>query len=1381
MRQTTATIDTAIDDAVSFRMTMKASVEPSYIYVDTLDYNNTIVGADADVIIDTPFEQEIHNSSGSGGLFTFWSNGSYVQYICETWTGVDVVTTTLGCDTKPGILGDYIFYSSGSGVYRAGITWSDIEAHSTSPFTGAQLFSGVSGTVTGVYALSSSACAVITYDDGGMRIVFVIDGESYSQPGRFMFPIAIDYTDNTVSGALRTPSSLGAFSGAVELGEEWIAYLSNPFTGSVEGISYNYVTGVWSDIFTAVNTDLQSSLCEFRVANAYTYEGKIYLAGQFRRTENVETAKVYNMVLPSSTGRSFSLNSFTLVSQLGYRFHARVYNSRLYLGSCNRTASKPLTWPFAGNSEDGLILQIPTDDFISFQENNVQEVRISFRAGNDVYAQNDYVTPGSRLKLYVGYNTSEGTEYVLYGTYIIEQSESVVAQGERSFFVTAVQLSEWMLSGLSSPFYAEFFSKSSMYDPLTEESGNFYVAASQSDTRSSFSVDFWNHTGYDNSEDGITGLEMMNKGGVTNKVTEGSHRYGIKCRELNSVLTLADPVEFTEDDLVAEVHGWSHGTPTIDLVLWIEPTSGSAAGETIAVRTDLGLSWSDTYPSYSANDGEVLTFTVVPGVTQLVYKDATHDETFVVSEGDKLHAVGITCTGSGTDFSPARIDVTAGAKVSLAYTDANTPWTQTGSGLELPGLRRPYVMFSQKPYDAWNFMQVASFTNTARVPVSYFNCSCGLVGLALDGINYIVGRYDYPNNKWQIVKVRNNEETVLAQATPSGTVSSPFLMGFSHRDGTFSVWWSSGGVLSKELSYSWKESDGWMFDSETVSKKCGIYGVKAAPWFETVGADYNTAADIDNCEGIPMMPGYSLSGWPEAGIVNIGETELIYNGKIVADTIGPHQFRNSGKYGAPYGNGSYGLEFTFLDWQRSSGEDAGKFCAVDNGGCYMISGGLYQVWNKTGGVTQYLHNRARLYSDNSQISKNIKMLSNRVYITGGLDNVIVTTGKARRIKHGELCILHVDGDIKCHSYRASSGQQELTIRDLVGNISEYAGVSIETPGDYVLTSGSPTPGMRFDLLNQYYVDGFDVRFSVPGIEVGEDVEVLADVVASPQTGEDDQLSLRVSRTGSSTYTAELVSWPSETVLDKQAIDLTSADRLDIRVVFHDDFATLDIGNCWMATFGHEGFTYNQACSLFLRTSAALIFSNVRAVELSDWREAIYIDLETDCKAAIASVIQERPVETCHRSDGSIAYWYTLTRERIVQTVEPRRHSSRQIYPRNCSSDGIIYYSEVSSIQNTSFASRYGFSTKVYRFPSLTVGAIRAARVAMDRALEQSTQHVLTIRPDVRIEVGDVLDVDYTASGTEVRHEFSTIVEGVSLSYSASDSNPVMTVTGREEL
>jgi hypothetical protein len=884
-------------------------------------------------------------------------------------------------------------------------------------------------------------------------------------------------------------------------------------------------------------------------------------------------------------------------------------------------------------------------------------------------------------------------------------------------------------------------------------------------------VDFWGHIEYDNQDVSppIDGEQIIWDGGVTHLDDSGVHRHGSITRDLKEILDIADYPEVTSDTPQIKAYGWSHansGTDndTIDLVLQVKKADGSE----VTLITDESVQWPNYYPIYAAHDGHPLTFNISSGSLGI---------------GDKVMAVGYVAEGDDTDYCPGRVEFTSGWKIQYNRDDPNTPWTSDVGRLKVPGPLRPYIMFSQKPYDAWNSFQVASFTNSTTGGVAGYPIGAGLVCLAMDGGNYMLGRYDKNANLWEIVKVRDGEETVLTSGSPSSSVTDTHTMAFSHRDGRFSIWWEKSGKLVEELAYAWQASDGWMFQSTTVSRKCGIWGMIGAPWFETAGMNFSNKPGASvTSDGIPYLPGFDVSGFPSSGQVKIGEAVYSYTSKVESDPVlGPYQLRQHGKYDPPYGNGSYGLESLFFQWNRSDSTDVGKLVALDNGTNYVISSSEYQVWNSTGGVRADLTHRSRQYSANDMIAKSTKFKANRVWVTGGLKGIDLIEGEATRHRTHTKVSYKIEGDILIDWYRASSGRAELTLRDLINQVSEFSGASAEFPGDTVITSGSLAADTLYSVGDQAHVDGIDLSFQIDDLATNDWIEVIIDAAISSGSSGDNQASVKMIKTGASTFTIDFISYPSWTVIESVTASMQDPDELPFRVIFHDDFVTLDLGRGWIHTFGTDGITYNADCDVYLRSNVDTDFVGVLLTELSDWREAVYIDLETDGRAAISSVIQERPIETSRESNGSIAYWYDITRDRTTQVVEPRAHSRKRKFPRGCASDAIIYYSEVAALQNTDYAARYGFSTKVYRFPSLTVGAKRAASILMQRLLEAAISHKLQIRPDLRLEVGDVLEVDFTASGTQKNIVTDVIIESINLSYSADRANSYMDITGREEL
>jgi hypothetical protein len=94
---------------------------------------------------------------------------------------------------------------------------------------------------------------------------------------------------------------------------------------------------------------------------------------------------------------------------------------------------------------------------------------------------------------------------------------------------------------------------------------------------------------------------------------------------------------------------------------------------------------------------------------------------------------------------------------------------------------------------------------------------------------------------------------------------------------------------------------------------------------------------------------------------------------------------------------------------------------------------------------------------------------------------------------------------------------------------------------------------------------------------------------------------------------------------------------------------------------------------------------------------------------------------------------------------------------------------------------FGFATKVYRTPNMEAGAVRAAKITIRREYERSHMHNLDIRPNIRLETGDILSVTYDTSGAVNTVTFSVIIESILLIVipPGGSSGPSMGITGRQ--
>jgi hypothetical protein len=1337
-RSVSAGILDAITGGTSYDAFVYARLLPSRIFFTAITDDNPVSGADAAGFPDTPMPQDIGTDTSapsSPEVHTFVNDGGTLKVATNGSSSLSSLGQSL--DGKPGVADDTLYRTSGGDVFKHTITWSGPS------IGGATNIGTPSETPLHVHGVSDTRCVFLSSGSGGLR-PGVIDGTTvYEHDHRFMFPSFIE-----TSGSGRSMSNLALYSGALELGGRVFIYVTS-LDGTVRGCYWDEDSKTFSDFFTAVPTQLDVSLCEFRVANAYSHGGVAYLAGQFKRTENVETDKYYSQVLRSEDGKNFSIDRFSSVSELGYRFLATVgADNYFYLSNCNRVCYSPVTYTFDGNNDNGLKLVIPQESIKRFGTSN-ETGNVSLKSGDETLLFDQYMEEGNKLETYLGYETTSGSDADLFGSHIISQKSGGIKDGGRNLDLSLLSEGHWKLQSHTSPFYTEFMGKSSLFDDFSEESGNLHPAINSTFTKNTFYVDFWDsipHTDTNESPD-IIGVSVVGDGGAVDvypggpyqsPTNNGAHKIAFKTKDLKSVLKLSDYPIVDATSVSCDIYGWSHPnnssetTDIAEVLFVVEHADGTEEN----IYSSSTQRFEQTWPDVAANNGEVLTVSV-GGLTI----------------GDKIKQVGVVmeCT-NGTQFVISRVEVLTNVTVKFSYDDPNTPWdySTSGSGFEIPGTGRPYIMFLQKPFNAFNFSVAASFEHTVNGPISTYPTAVGLLGHAQDGNNFVVGRYNRSNNKAEIVKVRDGIETELVSVTPSsGSPAGDFVdLLFTHRDGRYKLFMPDGsGEWLEELFYDWTDTDGYMFTSPTVTMKCGLYGYLASPSFRITGINMITQEKGSNVDGIAMLPMESITDFPSSGEVRIEDCTYEYTSKELPPTTpnirGPFQLRQNNSYSPPYGDG-YGLECRDFNWTASTGTINRDLIAISNGSVFTAessTAALWKVFIKTAGVTYYQYQRARYYSNNSLIATQRLSTSMKVYATGGLEGITKSSGEATLHVEGTRCELAMDGTVLCHWAYGAGGEDDVTVEDLIQKISAHAGVKTEFPGDVTVASQAVGGGYKVDTVE--YRDGFDLLWESA---TADNFTVEADVQDSRYPA-DSQTKVTLTNTGGQNYSLVYSSEPSSTVIETFKFTHPT-DGHHFRVLYHDNFISVYMDGKWIHTFGAPEFVYDISNDVYL--GGNFTATNIRLKDLCDWREAVYIDLETDAMSAISSVIQERPIETIWRANGGTAYWYDIIRDTIAQVILPKSHDWTETTPKNGASDAIVYgYKDVKCLQYQPYHENYGFATKVMRFPNLKTGALRAAREVLEREFESRIKHTVKIRPDLRLEVGDILDVDYNATSLAV--------------------------------
>jgi len=1343
-RVLTATLEAAIEANATYRALVKATLEPSRIFFTAITDNNPFAGAEADGIIDSPIPQAVGYSPALDALVTFVNDGGTLKYSVQGSSSL--TSLSLSITGNPSVVGDTLYRISGGSVFRHAINWSG-----PSLGGGTNIGTPAEGPLA-VHGASATRCAVICDGDGGLRVYVYDNTTEYVHPHRFMFPKMIDYTDG---GVERPLSDLALFSGGLELDGRVYCYISNNVTGSVDAVFWSEVSTAFSDIYTAVPSDIDMGLCEFRAVNAYAHNGTAYLCGQFQRTEELEGKKVYSMILSSVDGRYFSMDPFTSVSYLGYRFHAAVGNARLYLGHCNRVCFSDITYVFNGvEGIDHLSLDIPDTKIVTFIDQSLARATIELTDSDDFYLTHPYVKEQNRIIAQVGAMTTSGSagEFVEYGRYIIEEVDETIANGKRGITLNVAHESQWKLTNLSSPFYTELFSRSAIFDELVPEVGNLYTAPEQAQATSLLVVDLWQTEPF--SVEGLVGLMAHEGGGVNVTNTTGVHLWGAKTKELRNILPIIDNPTITSGSVGARLYGWSWGDPDNDMVELLLVSVDEDDNET--VHTTSGSSgWDNTYPSYSAGNEPIdLTITGLP-------------------VGEKIKAVGMTFQADNdTHFCPARIELYSGFTAAYLYDDPNTPWTaHAGSYLLLPGFFRPYLMFSQKPYNATNFQIRTSFYNTITSGscgnAEDYPIGGGVVGMAQNGMNYVLGRWNDRLQLWEIVLVRGGFERVLASG--AGTVA-PLDQGtqtridvqFEHRDGDFVVYSFDAptDTWTPQISYMWVATDGWMFTSKTETKKTGIWGAVMTPSFKITSRDNNVQDEKINSDGIPMLPGEDITNFPATGEAMIEDSVYEYTSKIDPPSPyirGPFQFRQNGDYG--------GLECRDFGGVTSGSSGVGKLVAMDDGGNWIIT--------EVDMDAQDLHDRARYLSTNEQIFNTFHGLQNRVWVTGGLAGLTKTTGETLTHRIRKICGMKTSGHLRCSWFVGVSGSEDTSVKDLIERLSQFSGARAIFPGDVVFDS-FPVSG-KTEVAEKLHVEGFDLRFRVASsatVTVESKGKMTRIVWRRPT---DNSFKIEIEHQGGGVFRVSLYGMPSGDLMEGYSFTAPTGAH-EYRIIAHEDNITVYMDGTWIDTFCTGGINWPKTTQIYLNGSFTAL--DLRLTDLNDWREAIYMDLETNGLTAVRDVIQERPVEIYPRSDGSIGYWYDYDRETVIEVIPPRNWNRSKSAPVEAASDAIIYAADrVLVIQFDDFHKEHGFSTKVFRFPNLDVGASRAAQIFLQRLFEGRRRHEVAIRPNMKLEIGDIISVSETLTSTGTLEEADVIIEGIGLN--VTSKNSAMLVRGRE--
>lgn len=277
------------------------------------------------------------------------------------------------------------------------------------------------------------------------------------------------------------------------------------------------------------------------------------------------------------------------------------------------------------------------------------------------------------------------------------------------------------------------------------------------------------------------------------------------------------------------------------------------------------------------------------------------------------------------------------------------------------------------------------------------------------------------------------------------------------------------------------------------------------------------------------------------------------------------------------------------------------------------------------------------------------------------------------------------------------------------------------------------------------------------------------------------LSIRVATKTESTITYFVCTTELDgVVIDKANYSIStdySYQKQHVRIYIHNTALSIYINGKWVYSnvLGFVDYVTDLVeCTLSVHGGALTLY-NIKRTELHDYRDAVYVDYEATADSAIQSVIQERPVQIFSEPERMLSFTYHCIKD-IVEAHHVKEYQTGINNNGNMSSDGLIYYTNVSINTSQHTADEVGLITRLYRLSNLETGAIRATKILQQLALERRYPITIFMRPDPRLVIADQLDIDVIITGTARNIVDHCVIEDVSINFSDGDYG--MIIRGR---
>lgn len=1374
MRSVSANLLTAISRQYTSKPDWKATITNTHIFSNTMWQNNYVSGMSG-----KPQSTTYH--SGQSLFYSVYNDGGTLKGVKHNSATPTTIVSGVNANTRPLLWytdGNLFLYYVTSTGYLTRRTL-DINFGTTATATDAQNFETVAA-IHPTHMTNGNHIMVFGLNNGAVRISKATWGGS-------------DWTWNTWDGRIAYPGRV--ITDAKELRYSATTWLtidgdphvfcflsdSNPdlsdVSGVTYGVDYDFNNVEWSDVYTAIPADLSRS---FATAG-FTYNNVMYMAVTFYRKDIIADEFVSKILLSKSTdGINWSLAEEDFMTWMIILPGLYITSSYIYIGVNNQFIRV--------ETPGSQSLQIPFTKIVEFQDQSntsgSNQASLQLVNSDEYYSTHALVVENNKVVVEAGYKTVGGaTEYITWGTYRIDSITESFADAQRSLVMRLVSEGVYKSMQYVHPVEFSIEGKSFYYKKFDSE-GGYYVAANAGITQDWCMVDFWKSSPYLATNASET-VQVIKNDGVTPIYLANSHNKSVASGDLKEILNLVD---------------------------YPEPIVNESTGAILQISVDI-WAWSRSYAGANSND-EIYPFIIIerdgveyeryfydtpPPPTTVrppKYYNGTASGDYPITynmqmgtyfqEGDKIKRVGVRfnqSTSTGTLIERVRIN-----NVATTYSDGygNTGWERddANSRLTMDRFGRPFVQFIQEPgnpqyFQAWGEFE-ADNTNKST--------EWGIVGFGYDARNFVAavlakdpstgGLYS------AIIQYINGRRFSLGASIETLNPANKHYIMFEHAYGRVAMYtrqstsdtWTQRIAIALQL--------GGM--THPVAKDptvlhTGFYAMIKPQAFPVVG--YKPIGEETETlnDGIACLPGYEtpFSNFTSSGTVRIGDALYTYSGKaapsfpnIGAYMLGPFQGVSMKEY-----SGNTAADVSCFKYGETG---TPALLASDIGYAWSLSS---STWDLPDGSGDYIF-RSRHYG--ASMKGNYISNNHRCYFTGallGISNAV----DARNHSWGEWAFQNQDDVIYIYKYAVSGGYGNINLREMADHILSSAGAQ-PVWADYTNASLALTGGSYSYIRgsNDKAPFGFDVKFMLPSPATFTDGKWIAVYYARGfKIGAETGHLIGVRRGGTNYYICAL----NDSLSVMEEINIGTDTPGAFRFVMQGNHCTVYEGGAWAHTFffDDDGGSRSTVLALTANSGYNPTITDVTSVELFTEREAVIFEMSAVTQSALSSVFQERPVLIIPKQDGSmlISYYnnlcspyaptpYTATGNLVLGQITSKRTD------KESASDAIAYYSEGMKVfNNLTHLSSRGFKTINYSMPNIPEDEIDfQVTLKMKSDWEGKEVYQVSIRPDLRIEPGDIVDFSFTLSGTGTTIDIGEVfIEEVGVSAAQN----IMQVTCRKKI